>query len=333
MCLTSKALPRSVLETGVSKDGWSRGSTILIDLSLDCDSLRVMGSANSVRCVLYDNPDDWADDAEPHLLKHESENSLVLGLLGRILNGGWQCESPVFAGLFYGEECLGYGLRTNPQHPLHVTRMPGAAAACLAKTLHKADIALKGVNGTQEASVQFASEWSNLTGAMVEIAMRQGIHELRVVEAPDPGEGKMGLATEVDRVEIESFIAGFLADTDPTCSDPADEARHIAERFLATTGLYLWRNGEEQAVSIAAQVRESKNGASISLVYTPPEHRGRGYATRLVAGLSQQILDGGKTMCNLYTNLANPTSNAIYHRIGYRKIAENWAHRFEPAQG
>nr|ABB84826.1 GNAT-family acetyltransferase [uncultured delta proteobacterium DeepAnt-1F12] len=211
--------------------------------------------------------------------------------------------------------------------------MPDAAAACLAKTLHKADITLKGVNGIREASVHFAAEWSNLTGARVEIAMQQGIHELRRVEAPDPGEGEMGSATKVDRVKVEGFLAGFIADTEPDCSDPADKARHIADRFFATNGLYLWRNGEEQTVSIAAQVRESKNGASISLVYTPPEHRGRGYATRLVAGLSQQILDRGKTMCNLYTDLANPTSNAIYHRIGYRKIAENWAHRFEPAQG
>ena len=58
-------------------------------------------------------------------------------------------------------------------------------------------------------------------------------------------------------------------------------------------------------------------------MYTPPELRGRGYATALTAELSQRLLDGrlfegGRRFCFLYTDLANPTSNAIYERIGYR---------------
>jgi predicted GNAT family acetyltransferase len=57
-------------------------------------------------------------------------------------------------------------------------------------------------------------------------------------------------------------------------------------------------------------------------VYTPPQLRGRGYATSLVAELSRALLDAGRRFCFLYTDLANPTSNAIYERIGYVKVAE-----------
>jgi hypothetical protein len=57
-------------------------------------------------------------------------------------------------------------------------------------------------------------------------------------------------------------------------------------------------------------------------VYTPPELRGNGYATALTAEVSQRLLDGGRTFCFLYTDAANPTSNAIYERIGYRKVCE-----------
>jgi predicted GNAT family acetyltransferase len=42
----------------------------------------------------------------------------------------------------------------------------------------------------------------------------------------------------------------------------------------------------------------------------------------VTAELSQRQLDGGRSFCFLYTDLANPTSNAIYERIGYRRIAE-----------
>jgi hypothetical protein len=61
-------------------------------------------------------------------------------------------------------------------------------------------------------------------------------------------------------------------------------------------------------------------GARVGYVYTPPESRGRGYASACVAALSQGLLDGGVEFCVLYTDLSNPTSNAIYTRLGYYPI-------------
>jgi predicted GNAT family acetyltransferase len=61
-------------------------------------------------------------------------------------------------------------------------------------------------------------------------------------------------------------------------------------------------------------------------VYTPPEHRRRGYATALVADLSRHALRTGAERCMLFTDLANPTSNRIYARIGYRRCGD-WEER------
>ena len=63
-------------------------------------------------------------------------------------------------------------------------------------------------------------------------------------------------------------------------------------------------------------------GARVGYVYTPPALRGRGYATSTVAALSGQLLRGGSRFCCLYTDLANPTSNAIYRRIGYEPVCD-----------
>lgn len=57
-------------------------------------------------------------------------------------------------------------------------------------------------------------------------------------------------------------------------------------------------------------------------MYTPPEHRNRGYASAVVARLSQAILDGGKSFCTLFTDLGNPTSNRIYRKLGYVGVAD-----------
>ena len=81
-------------------------------------------------------------------------------------------------------------------------------------------------------------------------------------------------------------------------------------------------------MSLAGWGGRTPNGIRVGPVYTPLELRGRGYATALTAELSRQLLDGrlfdgGRRFCFLYTDLDNPTSNAIYERIGYRRIAES----------
>jgi predicted GNAT family acetyltransferase len=63
-------------------------------------------------------------------------------------------------------------------------------------------------------------------------------------------------------------------------------------------------------------------------VYTPPERRGRGYASACVATLSAATLDAG-LRCILYTDLGNATSNSIYRSIGYRAVAELVRYRFD----
>jgi len=66
----------------------------------------------------------------------------------------------------------------------------------------------------------------------------------------------------------------------------------------------------------------TQHGEAISYVYTPPQFRRRGYATAMVAHLSQVLLDEGKRFCTLYTDLSNPTSNRIYQEIGYKPVAD-----------
>ena len=57
-------------------------------------------------------------------------------------------------------------------------------------------------------------------------------------------------------------------------------------------------------------------------IFTPPDERRRGYGSALTAALTQQLLDGGRRFCFLFTDLANPTSNSIYPKIGYRPVAD-----------
>ena len=79
---------------------------------------------------------------------------------------------------------------------------------------------------------------------------------------------------------------------------------------------------DDEIVSLTGHAGRTPSGSRIGPVYTPPEHRGRGYATALVHAQTSWLLADAVDVCFLYTDLANPTSNAVYRRIGYRKVGE-----------
>jgi predicted GNAT family acetyltransferase len=100
----------------------------------------------------------------------------------------------------------------------------------------------------------------------------------------------------------------------------------MVDRRLADGGLYLWEHTD--VVTMVGVAPAVAGVVRVGPVYTPPELRRRGYATSGVAVVSQQSLDAGAKACMLFTDKANPTSNAIYQRIGYRPVATAAEYRF-----
>ncbi|MGW0659232.1 GNAT family N-acetyltransferase [Streptodolium elevatio] len=70
--------------------------------------------------------------------------------------------------------------------------------------------------------------------------------------------------------------------------------------------------------------------AHIGPVYTPPEHRGRGYGAAVTAARTEAALAAGADEVLLFTDLANPTSNSIYRKIGYEPVEDRVILTFDP---
>jgi len=99
-----------------------------------------------------------------------------------------------------------------------------------------------------------------------------------------------------------------------------DLAASIRERF-SYGGLTLWE-ADGKPVSVAGLTRRAAGMVRVGPVYTPPELRGHGYASAATAEVSQAALAAGAEEVLLYTDLANPVSNAIYQRLGYQEIED-----------
>jgi predicted GNAT family acetyltransferase len=179
---------------------------------------------------------------------------------------------------------------------------------------------IPGINCRAEIADRFVAKWCARTGDTAEVAEHLINYRLAKVESIPISSGAMRQAEPSDFDLILNWTREFSTDV----AHPYDEARTRANitNGLAGGQIFLWGDGSDNApVAMARVVGGTKEGIRISLVYTPPENRGKGYASSLVAKLSQLQLDSGRKYCFLFTNAANPTSNKIYQRIGYEEFA------------
>ncbi|GEM45808.1 GNAT family N-acetyltransferase [Deinococcus cellulosilyticus] len=172
------------------------------------------------------------------------------------------------------------------------------------------------VQGPAAVTKAFVEEWTRLSGKAAHLEMHERIYDLTTVNMPQGIPGRMRKTTPADAPTLAVWAKAFVKEAvHETLSD--EEAQQVAVR----DNLYVWEV-EGQMVSLAAASGKTPNGIRVNFVYTPPEFRGNRYASANVATLSQHLLESGNQFCALFTDLSNPTSNAIYQRIGYRPVID-----------
>ncbi len=263
--------------------------------------------------------------AEPLLLADEARHNLILGIAGNVRDGLYE-DFRLWLVRDDGE-VAGAALRTQPYNLILARPRSPEALGTLAEAV--AGEKLPGVVGAEPEVHEFAELWTRHTGVPARTNMRQGVYALERV-APLPAvPGSARVATEEDRELAVHWWIAFAEEALHEGGPGRERADEMIDYRLSSpnSGILLWEN-HGQPVSIAGWGGATPNGIRIGPVYTPSELRGHGYATALTAELSQRLLDGrlfegGRRFCFLYTDLANPTSNAIYERIGYRRVAES----------
>jgi hypothetical protein len=201
---------------------------------------------------------------------------------------------------------------------------PNAAIEEIARWLREREV--HGVIAGIPHAESFATAWQRLSGATATIRMRQRLYVLRALKPTKYASGALRKATTDDLELLQRWTDAFNREALSGMPDP--ELRDRLERRIAAGEMYLWEDREPRAM--VASARPTRRGIAINSVYTPDEWRGRGYATSAVATLSEALLAQGREFCVLYTDLENPTSNAIYTRLGYRPVYDSIMMAFNP---
>jgi GNAT superfamily N-acetyltransferase len=173
--------------------------------------------------------------------------------------------------------------------------------------------AVIGPAGTAEA---FSEAFAALTGRPARCHSRQRIFELSVLEPVGTAiAGQFRAARPDEADQLTRWTDGFFA-----AINEAGDSRGLVLGRMTESSLFVWDH--HGAVSMAAAAGRTRRTVRVAHVYTPPEHRGRGYATACVAALTRRLLDEGSERCCLYSDITNDASNAVYRRLGYQPVCE-----------
>ena len=259
------------------------------------------------------------------LEEREAENALFLAILAgltwappasipfmvRVTRGG----ETVFAAIYH-------------EFNLILSHGPDAAIDAVVAKLGSLAVDFPGVLGPAREAERFALAWAEEQACTAFLAVDQRIYQLTQVRRPAQIPGEMRVILDSD-LEV---VAAWAYDFDVEAlrhkeRRTRDEARRKIAARLSEGNLFGWESAGE-LVCMAGLARPTAKTISVNSVYTPPARRRQGFATALVAAVSEEGLQRGKDACVLYTDLTNPTSNSIYQKIGYRPVCDSRNYRF-----
>lgn len=270
----------------------------------------------------FDDAGAWLEELRPRWSGREAEHDLLVGYGIAFRDRGVLGEATL-AILAPGPAPRAAFFHT-PRRGFVVAAWEPGAASDLVRAVRESGRAYEAprVFGGKDAATEFARAWA---GDRTRLGMAQRILATdRVTPPRDPPAGRFRAGTVADVTLVGQWLYDFTVEALPHApiTDRVEREAHARNR-IAGGSLFLWETDDDGPVCVAGLARPTETGITLNSVYTPPEHRSRGYASALVAALTQHVLDRDRAFVCLHTDLSNPTSNAIYERLGYRYVCDN----------
>ncbi|WP_406336337.1 GNAT family N-acetyltransferase [Streptomyces zaomyceticus] len=238
-------------------------------------------------------------------------------------------EAPTFGWLERAGEVRAAFFRTPPRR-LNLTPLTPEEADALASRLADLGQPLPGVSGDHDTATTFAEAWQRHMGTTPTLHERQRLYSLGALTPPDPlPEGWGRVAKEQDREQLMLWYEEFV---EAIGEAPSSDAGAWADARIAYGRVRLWQTPDGTPVSMAGVTPMVAGQVRVAPVYTPAHLRGRGYAGAATAEVSRAALAAGAAEVLLFADVANPTSNGLYRRIGYRPVADFALYDFSSAE-
>ncbi len=271
----------------------------------------------------YKDIKPYAQVALPFLEREEAANNLMIGQTLDFLNKPETSEELKLFTVHNQEQLVLVSMQTSPKFPLLVygnDEHLEASASALSEFLKGLGFTTKRILGPKAFAEPFANIWKKYfqVNGRTDFALK--VFRLDQVNPLKYSEGTFRIAEDADIPLLINWTLAFDQETFSHNITKTEAKIKVLEK-MNSQDLYVWEKDGE-VVTMAASARPTRHGTTINYVYTPKEHRRKGYASSCVACLSQLMLDKGNQFCSLFTDATNPTSNKIYQNIGYNWVAD-----------
>lgn len=224
-------------------------------------------------------------------------------------------EAAVFGWLEQGGEVRGSFYRRATRR-LSLSLLHPEQAEALAAHLAALDHPVSGVTADHDIAAAFAEAWRKHTGAASAIGWRGRLYRLGTLTPPEPRPAGRGRVVN-DREQLIHWCNEFVE----AVGEGSIDADSWAGSRFADKHFTFWETPDGTPVSMAGSTAMVGGMVRVDPVYTPAHLRGRGYAGAVTVEVSRAALDTGATDVVLFTDPANPTSNALYQRLGYVPVS------------
>ncbi|WP_112248981.1 GNAT family N-acetyltransferase [Kribbella monticola] len=263
------------------------------------------------------DPVEFKATVFPFLQRDPVLNTALLSNVdGRIQGIMHDPEPPLFVSLHDGDEVVGAVVST-ALRGIILGALADDLVPPLVDVLAELVPGADSVEGTPSAARLFAELFAARVGKSFQEIRGLRLHQL-ITFAEQKAAGTPRLAKETDLEVAAELFRGYSAELGHDSTGAT--AHEWLRRRIGLERVWLWEDSE-RVVSLVGQNATIFGATRVGPVYTPPKYRGHGYASALTAHVTQQIRATGSEAC-LFTDLANPTSNKIYHQIGYRPVAD-----------
>jgi len=267
--------------------------------------------------------------AEPLLARNPAVRSFASAIADGWRHDPHEFLRDAYAATFARASDLGFAIRRS-DGPLVLENSTAAAARAFADDMGDDAGDLAAVNGEAAPCEAFAKRWDARFGTTHRQAVYMRHHMLTVANPVPRAAGAYRIADGGDGEWLEPRSLAFAREVGLV--DSPDTVIDGMRKRLARGRLRVWQD-EDLRVAFAGWSSAGAHFARIAPVDTEPFMRGRGYASALVATLVHELLSAGRKAIFLLTDMANPVSNAIYARIGFRPVSDTYRYDFTPAAG
>ncbi|MDX3135183.1 GNAT family N-acetyltransferase [Streptomyces europaeiscabiei] len=274
------------------------------------DFLARAGDFLRSRPALHNTP---LTDIEKLRIRGAAEHDAVATVFGELESGG------EVRAIFY----------LTPRGRLGLTPLSAEQTDALAAHLAGLGHSPSNVIADHDTAGAFAESWQRHTSAAPVPFWRTHLYRLGTLTPPQPSpEGRGRITGGQDRGHVVRWCREFCVDVGEQPSIDLIDAGSWDDSRFGDRHFTFWETPDGTPVSMAAATSVVGGMVRVDPVYTPTHLRGRGYAGAVTVEASRAALAAGATDVVLFTDPANPTSNALYQRIGYVHVADFAGYKF-----